>query len=225
MYYFLSVRELHSDQKSMQAFRTLLVCSFLFSFLRTSATTALDTIINPSQYIRDGPDGETLVSADGIFQLGFFGKSKGRHLGIWYTFSTDTVVWVANRETPVNDSSGVLKLTGQGILVLLNSSNSTVWSSNSSRTAHNPISQLLDSGNLVVKDRNDTNPENFLWQSFDYPCDTQLPEMKIGLNLVTGLDRYISSWMSTEDPSQGEVSLRMDPRGFPQFLIMKGAKI
>ncbi|KAK9937573.1 hypothetical protein M0R45_014352 [Rubus argutus] len=73
----------------MQAFRTLLVCSFLFSFLRTSATTALDTIINPSQYIRDGPDGETLVSADGIFQLGFFdaiGKkskfNKKRQAGI-----------------------------------------------------------------------------------------------------------------------------------------------
>uniref|UniRef100_UPI0005C8F3E7 G-type lectin S-receptor-like serine/threonine-protein kinase At4g27290 n=1 Tax=Fragaria vesca subsp. vesca TaxID=101020 RepID=UPI0005C8F3E7 len=166
-------------------------------------------------------------TSGGSYELGFFspGKVKGRYLGIWYTFSTETVVWVANREIPLDDSSGVLKVTDQGVLVLLNSSNGTVWSSNSSRTAgNNPVSQLLDSGNLVVKDGNETNPDNFLWQSFDYPCDTRLPDMKLGWNLVTGLDRYISSWRSTEDPAQGEFSLRMDTHGFPQIFIMKGAK-
>ncbi|XP_062014516.1 G-type lectin S-receptor-like serine/threonine-protein kinase At4g27290 [Rosa rugosa] len=221
MDYFLSARKFHSDQRSMQAFRTLFVCYFFFSFVKTPFTTALDAI-TPSQYIRDG---ETLVSADGNFELGFFGKSKGQYLGIWYTFSTDIVVWVANRETPVNDSSGVLKLTDQGVLVLLNSSNGTVWSTNSSRTAGNPVLQLLDSGNLVVKDGNDTNPDYFLWQSFDYPCDTQLPGMKLGRNLVNGLDRYLSSWRSTDDPAQGQLSLRMDPRGLPQFFVVQGAKI
>ncbi|XP_021831808.1 G-type lectin S-receptor-like serine/threonine-protein kinase At4g27290 [Prunus avium] len=70
-------------------------------------------------------DGETLVSAGGSFQLGFFspGTSKGRYLGIWYSVDTETVVWVANRETPLGDSSGVLKVTEQGVLVLLNSTN------------------------------------------------------------------------------------------------------
>ncbi|XP_050368889.1 uncharacterized protein LOC126786982 [Argentina anserina] len=221
MPYFVQGKYVQSGQSSMQASRTLLVCSFIFSFLKMSCTTALDTI-TPGQYVRGG---ETLVSADGSFELGFFGKSKGQYLGIWYTFSTDIVVWVANKETPVNDSSGVLMLTDQGIVVLLNSSNATVWSSTSSRTAGNPVLQLLDSGNLVVKDGNDTNPGNFLWQSFDHPCDTQLSEMKLGWNLVTGLDRYLSSWRSTDDPAQGNFSLRMDPRGLPQIIEVKGAKI
>ncbi|MBA0580234.1 hypothetical protein Gorai_022463, partial [Gossypium raimondii] len=35
--------------------------------------------------------------------------------------------------------------------------------------AEEPIAQLLDSGNFVVKDRNDNDPTKFLWQSFDYP--------------------------------------------------------
>ncbi|BFG28822.1 hypothetical protein CerSpe_150960 [Prunus speciosa] len=207
----------------MQAMKSLFVCSFLFSFLSISTTTTLDTI-TPSRSMRDG---ETLVSAGGSFQLGFFspGTSKGRYLGIWYSVDIETVVWVANRETPLGDSSGVLKVTEQGVLVLLNSSNSMKWSSNSSRTAGNPVSQLMDSGNLVVKDGNETNPDNFLWQSFDYPCDTFLPEMKLGWDLATGLDRYFSSWKSTDDPAPGEFSVRMDHRGFPQVVSMKGAKI
>ncbi|XP_034212031.1 G-type lectin S-receptor-like serine/threonine-protein kinase At4g27290 isoform X1 [Prunus dulcis] len=207
----------------MQALRRLFVCSLLISFIRISTTTALDTI-TPSRSMRDG---ETLISAGGSFQLGFFspGTSKGRYLGIWYSVHTETVVWVANRETPLGDSSGVLKVTEQGLLVLLNSTNRIVWSSNSSTTAGNPVSQLMDSGNLVVKDGNETNPVNLLWQSFDYPCDTFLPEMKLGWDLVTGLERYLSSWRSTEDPAPGEFSSRMDRRGFPQVVTMKGAKI
>ncbi|CAN6684334.1 unnamed protein product [Malus baccata var. baccata] len=209
----------------MQALRSFFMCSFfLFSLLRISAATALGTTITPSGYIRDG---ETLVSVGRSYELGFFspGKSKSRYLGIWYTASTDAVVWVANRETPLGDSSGLLKLTEQGVLVLLvNSSNKIVWSSNSSRIAGNPVLQLLDSGNLVVQDGNETNPDNFLWQSFDYPCDTYLPDMKLGWDLVTGLERYLSSWKSTEDPAPGEFSARIDYRGLPQLFVMKRAK-
>ncbi|XP_016652619.1 PREDICTED: G-type lectin S-receptor-like serine/threonine-protein kinase At4g27290 [Prunus mume] len=207
----------------MQAMKCLFVCSFLFSFLCISTTTATDTI-TPSRSMRDG---ETLVSAGGSFQLGFFrpGTSKGRYLGIWYSVHTETVVWVANRERPLGDSSGVLKVTEQGVLVLLNSTNRIVWSSNSSTTAGNPVSQLMDSGNFVLKDGNETNPDKFLWQSFDYPCDTFLPEMKLGWDLVTGLERYLSSWRSTDDPAPGEFSSRMDRHGFPQVVTMKGAKI
>jgi hypothetical protein len=205
----------------METFTHLFVYSFFFSLLRTSITQ--DTI-SASQFIRDG---DTLVSAGGSFQLGFFspGNSKSRYVGIWYVMSSETVVWVANRDAPLNDHSSILKVTGDGVLVLLNSTNGIVWSSNTSRTPENPVAQLLDTGNLVVKDRNDDNKDNFLWQSFDYPCDTQLPEMKIGLDLVTGLDRFLSSWKSTDDPAQGEYSTRIDPRGLPQRVVMKGDSI
>ncbi|RVW37239.1 G-type lectin S-receptor-like serine/threonine-protein kinase [Vitis vinifera] len=62
--------------------------------------------------------------------------------------------------------------------------------------------QLLDSGNLIMRNGNDSDPENSLWQSFDYPCDTLLPGMKFGWNRVTGLDRHLSSWRSADDPSK-----------------------
>ena len=95
--------------------------------------------------------------------MGFFSpdNSKSRYVGIWYPVSSGTVVWVANRDTPLNDHSGLLKVT-DGVVILLNSTNSTVWSSNTSRTAENPVLQLLDNGNLVVKDSNVDDTQLFV---------------------------------------------------------------
>jgi hypothetical protein len=103
--------------------------------------------------------------------------------------------------------------------------NSIVWSSITSRTAESPEVQLLDSGNLVVKDGNENDLEKFLWQSFDYPFDTLLPGMKLGRNFVTGLDRFLTSWKSTEDPALGKLSLQIDTHGFPQLVSMKRDKL
>ena len=112
-----------------------------------------------------------------------------------------------------------------GFLVLANSTNGILWSSNSSRSAHNPNAQLLESGNLVLKNGNDSDPENFEWQSFDYPWDTLLPGMKFGRNKVTGLDRYLSSWKSADDPSKGNFTYVIEPSGFPQLLLRNGLAI
>ncbi|KAK2977810.1 hypothetical protein RJ640_006302 [Escallonia rubra] len=168
-------------------------------------------------------DGKTLVSSDGTFELGFFtpGDSKNRFLGIWYKKITSlTVVWVAHRDVPLANTSGVLKLTQQGILTLQNDTNGFIWSSNSSRSIANPVAQLLNTGNFVIGGANDSNAENYLWQSFDYPTDTLLPGMKHGINFVTGIDRQVSPWKTTSDPSRGDTIFRMDPRGFPQQLLL-----
>ena len=206
----------------MEGFSILLLCSFLFANLTIS--TSVDTL-NASQLIRDS---ETLVSAGGRFELGFFspGASRNKYLGIWYKkISVKTAVWVANREVPLNNSSGILKLTNHGILVLLNHNGSTIWSSNSSRPARNPVAQLLNSGNLIVKEENESNPENFLWQSFDYPCDTLLQGMKLGRNLITGLDSYLSSWKSPDDPSHGNFTYRFEVGGFPELILREGSLV
>ena len=111
----------------MDAFVKLVVLFFyVISILRIS--TAVDTI-TANQQIKDG---ETIVSAGGSFELGFFhpGNSKNRYLGIWYKkVSVPTVVWVGNRKIPLTDSLGVLKVTDQGTLVILSGTNSTIWSS------------------------------------------------------------------------------------------------
>ncbi|KAK9268464.1 hypothetical protein L1049_000215 [Liquidambar formosana] len=206
---------------SMGVYTILLLCSSLSSFLILSIAT--DTI-TMSQSLRDG---ETVVSAGGSFELGFFSPdSVKRYLGIWYKkISTGTVVWVANRETPLADTSGILKVTKQGILLHLNGTESIIWSSNSSRSVQNPVAKLLDSGNFVLRDGNDDKPENLLWQSFDYPGDTILPGMKLGINMITGLEWYLSSWKSTDNPSPGDFTYRLDPYGYPQLMIKKGSAV
>ena len=194
----------------------------LFLLLIIDTSTAIDTI-NTTQSIRYG---DTILSAHGTYELGFFrpGNSRNRYLGIWYAkISVMTVVWVANRETPLNDSSCVLRLTDQGILVLSNQNGSIVWSSGSSRPATNPTAQLLDSGNLVVKEEGDDNLEKSVWQSFEHPADTLLPEMKLGRNRITGMDSYVTSWKSPDDPSRGNVSEILVPYGYPETLVVENS--
>ncbi|CAL5391018.1 unnamed protein product [Camellia sinensis] len=169
---------------------------------------------------------DTIVSSDKIFELGFFtpGNSNNIYLAIWYKkISTGTIVWVANRARPLTDSLGVLKITNPGTLVLLNSTGNVIWSSNSSTTVQNPVAQLFDNGNLVVRDGD--QPQNILWQSFDYPTATFLPGMKFGKNLVSGLDRYLTSWKSTDDPSLGNFTYRLDPSGSPQLIVRSGSTV
>lgn len=135
-------------------------------------------------------------------------------------------MWVANREAPLFDHLGVLKVTAQGDLVLLNSTKGIVWSSNTSRAAENiPEVRLLESGNLVVEDGNNDDPDKYLWQSFDYPCDTLLPGMKLGRNLASGFDWVLSSWKSTDDPAHGDFTFRIDLHGVPQLVLKKGSAI
>ncbi|KAG8375902.1 hypothetical protein BUALT_Bualt09G0007400 [Buddleja alternifolia] len=197
----------------------------LISFQSISASTS-DTI-NTTQSIRDG---QTLVSSgSGRFELGFFspGNSRNRYVGMWYRHITVlTYVWVANRDSPLTDTSGVLRVIHPGILVLVNGTNGTiVWSSNTSTPLHNPVAQLLNSGNLVVRDTNNDRPENFVWQSFDYPTDTYLPGMNLGWNLVTQKETYLSSWRSNDDPGTGDFSFRLDPTGYPQILVKRGQAV
>ncbi|XP_049356473.1 G-type lectin S-receptor-like serine/threonine-protein kinase At4g27290 [Solanum verrucosum] len=199
--------------------------AFLFIYFNfLSIVLALDTI-TIDQPIKDG---DTIVSSGGVYELGFFrpGNSTNRYVGIWYKkISTGTIVWVANRNNPLSDSSGVLMINPDGILVLVNSTNVTIWSTNSSTILKNPIARLLDSGNLAIREENENRPEFFAWQSFDYPGDTLLPGMKLGRNLVTGLDWYISSWKSPDDPAIGEFVDRMDVQGYPQLFVWKGSSI
>ncbi|KAM3747154.1 hypothetical protein ACB098_05G015100 [Castanea mollissima] len=179
-------------------------------------------LLSTNQSIKDG---QSLISKHNKFALGFFspGKSSYRYLGIWYVKVTpQTVVWVANRNHPIIDSSGVLSINQRGDLVLHDSNNSLLWSTNVSvqdQVTTSSVAQLHDSGNLVLVQ--DTNKKE-LWQSFDHPTDTQLPNMKFGLNLMTGIDMFLTSWKTKDDPGTGNYSLKMNPNGSPQSFLYNG---
>ncbi|RDX65313.1 G-type lectin S-receptor-like serine/threonine-protein kinase, partial [Mucuna pruriens] len=171
-------------------------------------------------------DGETLVSTGGKYELGFFspGSSQKRYLGIWYkNIPIQKVVWVANRANAINGSSGILTVNSTGNLVL-SQNGSLVWYTNSQKQAQNPVVKLLESGNLVIRNEGETDPETYLWQSFDHPSDTLLPGMKYGWDLRTGLERRYTAWKSPDDPSPGDVHRVLKLYNYPEFYTMKGAQ-
>uniref|UniRef100_A0A7N2LN04 Receptor-like serine/threonine-protein kinase n=1 Tax=Quercus lobata TaxID=97700 RepID=A0A7N2LN04_QUELO len=166
-------------------------------------TAAIDTI-RSSQSINDSG---YIISKGSVFKLGFFSpeNSTNRYLGIWYNnISVFTVIWVANREKPLKDSSGVLTISEDGNLVVLNGQAEILWTSNVSNSITNSSATLLDSGNLMLKA--DTTGL-VAWESFQHPSDSFLPGMKLGTNLRKDQRVHLTSWKSPSDPSIGSFSL------------------
>ncbi|KAF7126850.1 hypothetical protein RHSIM_Rhsim11G0080800 [Rhododendron simsii] len=196
------------------------VFNLLLPFLFIRFCTSIDTL-TPTQFINDG---DVLVSRGETFALGFFslGNSSRRYVGIWYNkISEQTVVWVANRDRPINGISGVLSLNRDGNLVIYdNTRNSTVWHTNVSAVSYS--AQLLDSGNLVLC-QGESGSGGVVWQSFDHPTNTLLPNMKLGLDRRTGIEWFLTSWKSRDDPGTGEFSFRVELNELPQLILLKGS--
>ncbi|KAL4368183.1 hypothetical protein GQ457_05G029850 [Hibiscus cannabinus] len=212
----------YTPEPVMNSVKWLLRILLIFSLSHFSFSADTITL---DHFIQDNNDG-VIVSADNIFALGFFspGSSSDRYVGIWYyKIPEKTVVWVANRDNPINDTSGVLRIDARGNLALFQGNQTLpLWSTNiSTASAGNSFAQILDSGNLVLL-QNDTG-KALLWQSSDYPTNTRLPFMKTGFNLRTGLNQSYTSWKSPNDPGVGNYSVRMNPGVSPQMVLYKGS--
>ncbi|KAM1888168.1 hypothetical protein ACFX13_046326 [Malus domestica] len=181
---------------------------------------ARDTITHDTP-ITDGVESETLVSSGGRFELGFFSPSpRGtqRYVGIWYhQLSPRKVVWVANRETPVLNSTrtGFLALQ-DGNLHVLDAAGKRYWSAEAetSKSLTQTVT-LMDSGNLVLSSGDDQLAVNILWQSFQSPTDTFIPGMLMDKILE------LSSWRGEDDPASGQFIFKQDPVGENQYVITK----
>ncbi|PRQ31433.1 putative protein kinase RLK-Pelle-DLSV family [Rosa chinensis] len=193
----------------------------LFLLLPSSICQLPLDALTPDRPIRDG---DVLVSNKQIFALGFFspGNSQHRYAGVWYNnIPEKAIVWVANRDNPVNDSYGVLSINGDGGLVIHGKDPSTpLWSANVTLSSPNNFTaKLLDTGNLVLLEN---SSQRVVWEGFDYPSDTLLPFMKIGLNQRSGLEKHLTSWKSKDDPGTGSCTYGIDPMGVPQLFVRKG---
>ncbi|XP_027928058.1 G-type lectin S-receptor-like serine/threonine-protein kinase At1g11300 isoform X1 [Vigna unguiculata] len=192
-------------------FFVLIITCFLFSDVVIATYT-----ITSSQFIKDN---ETITSTGGNYTLGFFTphNSTKRYVGIWWQ-PKFTVIWVANRNQPLNDSSGVVTISEDGNLVVLNGQNQVIWSTNVSNVGSNTTSKLLDSGNLVLQE---SSSERTIWESFQHPTNALLPNMKISTNKATGEKVKQTSWKSPSDPSTGSFSISVERLSIPELFIWK----
>ncbi|THG13929.1 hypothetical protein TEA_005956 [Camellia sinensis var. sinensis] len=193
--------------KNNPAFMFWILFLFFFSFINHLSHGA-DTISANQSLSGD----QTITSAGGNFKLGFYkpGNSSYYYISMWYTkVSTLTIVWVANRDNPISDKySSVLKIL-DGNLVILNESQTLIWSTNQNSTTYNSVVAVLgDDGNLILRDGSNSNQP--IWQSFDHPAHAWLPGVKIAYNKLTNTHQRLTSWKNSEDPSTGLYSFSLD---------------
>ncbi|MBA0798966.1 hypothetical protein Gohar_009511 [Gossypium harknessii] len=193
---------------------TLVFCSYIL------CSSAKETITSNSS-ISDG-EGDSLVSPGKKFELGFFtpngSSNTRRYLGIWYYGSNpQTVVWVANRDKPLLDDSGVFVVGEDGNLKMLNGNGESFWSTNLKAVPSGYTkAKLTDTGNLVLFiEEQESHSESIIWESFHNPTDTFLPGMRMDENMV------LTSWNSFDDPAPGNFTFQIDQERVNQFIIWK----
>nr|KJB13484.1 hypothetical protein B456_002G078000 [Gossypium raimondii] len=168
------------------------VLLLMFSSHIFKYSNAVVDTISPGQQLNIS---QTIVSAGQMFELGFFPptNSTNYYMGIWYkNIPEKTVVWIANRDYPV---------TGSAVLSISVDSN-----------------LVIRHGNLVVRDEK----SNTLWQSFDFPCNTFLPGMRLGYENRNGKNWSYVSWKSDDDPSPGNFTMKLDSEQGNRILILNG---
>lgn len=206
-----------SDQEKSISFTprvfALICLCFLLGF------TAAEDTLRFNESLRDS---ETLVSSGGKFKLGFFSpaNSSYRYVGIMYNIPVMTVIWVANRENPLNNPNGSVQISGDGNLVILDEEKEIVWSTDASIPLANSSAQLLDTGNLVLQDSLNLGVK---WQSFEHASDSWLPKMKFLTDSSMNEKIVLTSWRSPSDPAIGRFTSTIEPlEMIPQLFVWNG---
>ncbi|MCD9559966.1 hypothetical protein HAX54_018347 [Datura stramonium] len=198
----------------------MLSCLFLFSLTSYAIYGAANDTLFPNQVLYDG---ETLVSSNQRFEIGFFGSPTifgcRRYLGLWYKNIGPSVVWVGNRY-PLECGARLL-FDKEGRIFLQDFLGTTISIYTPKQIVPRAVLRLLDSGNLVLGDSSNLTAGEYLWQSFDHPVDTLLPGMKLGWDQKTGINRSMSSWRTNIDPYPGEYSFWLESGQSPQLVLEK----
>ncbi|BAT77882.1 putative receptor protein [Vigna angularis] len=143
----------------------------LLLFISTSSAAATDTLQEGSSLSVE-KQSDILFSSNGDFSAGFFQVGENAFcFSVCFTRSEQpTVVWMANRDEPVNGKGSFLSLWKNGNLVLTDAGGTVIW-----ETATISSSQLYlklrNNGNLLLLNSKGTT----IWQSFASPTDTLLP--------------------------------------------------
>ncbi|KAF8023167.1 hypothetical protein BT93_F0615 [Corymbia citriodora subsp. variegata] len=174
----------------------LLLPPFLFLFLQSCrlSTSSLPSVAKGTSLSVESPD-DVLVSPSRAYSAGFFPIGDNAYgFAVWFSDppcsgAACTPVWMANREAPVNGRRSTFSLLDSGNLVLTDAGDAgaEVWSSGTSSPSAAEL-RLNDIGNLVLTD----GSGGVLWQSFNSPTDTLLPQQPLTRNtfLISARSRY-----------------------------------
>ncbi|XP_076923773.1 putative receptor protein kinase ZmPK1 [Bidens hawaiensis] len=137
------------------------------------AATSISVLAQGSSLFVEKKD--HLVSPNRLFAAGFHEIGQNAYcFAIWFTQPMAdgklTLVWMANRDEPVNGKRSKFSLGKSGNLVLTDAGR-RFWATDTK--SNEPVQlKLLDSGNLVLTHMHN---QSYVWQSFSSPTDTILP--------------------------------------------------
>ncbi|XP_027904057.1 putative receptor protein kinase ZmPK1 [Vigna unguiculata] len=170
------------------------------------SSSAVEILHQGSSLLVEDPN-DVMLSPNAIFCAGFYAVGQNAYsFAVWYSQTNGetqdaTVVWMANRDYPVNGKGSKLSLLPNGNLALRDADESHVWSTNT--VSLSSVQLFLDNtGNLVLRETKGGGV--VLWQSFDFPTDTLLPQQ-----VFTRYAKLVSSRSET-NKSSGFYSLFFD---------------
>ncbi|KAK9095811.1 hypothetical protein Sjap_021308 [Stephania japonica] len=201
--HFYMNNELLDESEHMEMTLELLLTIFLFmtNMLLQSSYAAPPNSLNKGSSLSVEKPNDVLMSSNGVFATGFRSVGDNAYcFAIWFTGSSDlTIVWMANRDHPVNGKGSVLSLLGDGNLVLKDVGEINTWATDTNSASQVELI-MLDTGNLVLQ----TLENDIIWESFKFPTDTLLAYQHI--------DRYtkLVSLRSQSNYSSGAYSFYFD---------------
>ncbi|KAI3666966.1 hypothetical protein L6452_42007 [Arctium lappa] len=186
----------------------LLVLLLVLTIISSSSSSSLT---RGSSLAVENKD-DLLVSPNGLFTAGFHQVGENAYgFAVWFSQQTTTesrvVVWMANRDAPFNGKQSKLSLWKDGNLVLIDAGRNVIWSTKTKSSSSSLVLQLHNTGNLMLHDGGQT-----LWQSFDYPTDTILPNQPL-----TKTTKLVSSRSST-NYSSGFCKMFFDTDGILRLI-------
>ncbi|KAG6752165.1 putative receptor protein kinase ZmPK1 [Populus alba] len=144
-------------------------------FFSSFSSSTIDRLSGSSSLSVEHAD-DVLTSPNGVFSAGFFPVGDNAYcFAIWfsepYSEGNRTIVWMANRDQPVNGRKSELSLRKSGNAIITDAGRLTVWSTDT--VSESPVFLYLhENGNLILQN----SEGGVLWQSFDSPTDTLLPQ-------------------------------------------------
>jgi hypothetical protein len=171
----------------------LLSLAYCFPF---SSATLRHTMEQGTSLTVERPE-EVLTSPNGVFSAGFHSVGGNAYcFAIWFNHPSlqsrnRTIVWMANRDQPVNGRRSKLSLLKTGNLILTDAGKFTVWATNTLSNSSVKLS-LNDTGNLILHALEGVS----LWQSFHFPTDTLLPQQLLTRNTKLVSSRSQSTYSS-----------------------------
>ncbi|WCJ36755.1 G-type lectin S-receptor-like serine/threonine-protein kinase At5g24080 [Euphorbia peplus] len=160
-------------------YRVLLYCTCLLGLAELGRCLGVGRIGLGSRLL--AREDQAWLSDNGTFAFGFtraVTDTERFQLAIWFNDlpGDRTLVWSPNRNSPVTKDAS-LELSTTGTLLLTDGS-STVWTSNTSGAGVESAS-MSESGNFILY----TNTNIRIWQSFEHPSDTLLPNQPFTVSL------------------------------------------